>query len=170
MPLWVRPAASLGASDTARQARFRKTVCVGGPHAPGCPQQRARKHAFPANLTALRCGLGQGWGLVAPSTVQRRSRAQRGTQGPSFGGRRLIAIGAPGMSLRGSWRARRRCLPSDRSLRRRSRARGDGRVTFCAALPPGSPGLGSARRQPSRPRERDSVDGLGSAGQCFCST
>lgn len=75
----------------------------------------------------------------------------------SFGGRRLIAIGAPGMSLRGSWRARRRCLPSDRSLPRRSRARGDRRVTFCAALPPGSPGLGSARRQPSRPRETVSV-------------
>ncbi|XP_074170584.1 uncharacterized protein LOC141567473 isoform X2 [Rhinolophus sinicus] len=155
MPLWVRPAASSGASDTARQARFRKTVCVGGPHAPGCPQQRARKRAFPANLTALRCELGQGWGLVAPSTVQRRSPARRGTQRPSFGGRRLIAIGAPGMSLRGSWRARRRCLPSDRSLPRRSRARGDRRVTFCAALPPGSPGLGSARRQPSRPRETE---------------
>lgn len=75
----------------------------------------------------------------------------------SFGGRRLIAIGAPGKSLRGSWRARRRCLPSDRSLPRRSRARGDRRVTFRAALPPGSPGLGSARRQPSRPRERVSV-------------
>lgn len=63
MPLWVRPAASSGASDTARQARFRKTVCVGGPHAPGCPQQRARKRAFPANLSTevwARTGLGAG--------------------------------------------------------------------------------------------------------------
>ena len=37
MPLWARPAAAAGASDIARQARFRKAVCAGGEHGPGRP-------------------------------------------------------------------------------------------------------------------------------------
>lgn len=41
MPLWARPTAAAGASDTARQARFRKAVCAGGERRPGRPS-RAR--------------------------------------------------------------------------------------------------------------------------------
>lgn len=41
MPLWARPTAAAGASDTALQARFRKAVCAGGERGPGRPS-RAR--------------------------------------------------------------------------------------------------------------------------------
>lgn len=72
MPLWVRPAAASRASDTARQARFRKAVCAGGPHAPACPQQRARTYAFhrQPRSTGVWARTGLGAGGAERSTAQ----------------------------------------------------------------------------------------------------
>lgn len=81
MPLWVRPAAAAGASDTARQARFREAVCAGGPPAPGCPQQTARKHASSRRRRSrgvwTRTGLGGRWRRAQGGAGAGRGAARR---------------------------------------------------------------------------------------------
>lgn len=68
MPLWARPAAAAGASDTARPARFRKAVCAGGERGPGWPSRAwlpaagASTHAFPRQprSAGVRARTGEG--------------------------------------------------------------------------------------------------------------
>ncbi|KAL4685804.1 hypothetical protein H8959_001401 [Pygathrix nigripes] len=75
MPLWARPAAAAGASDTARQARFLRADSAGGERGPGRPSRAwlparrglARRPALATS--ALGCGLG----AVEPGKVVRRA-------------------------------------------------------------------------------------------------
>lgn len=61
MPLWARPAAATGASDTARQARFRKAACAGGERGPGRPP-RAGLPAAGGSHERLPPPTSQRWG------------------------------------------------------------------------------------------------------------
>ncbi|XP_063653977.1 uncharacterized protein LOC101059267 isoform X2 [Pan troglodytes] len=79
MPLWARPAAAAGASDTARQARFLRADSAGWERRQGRPSRAwlpaggvlARRPALATS--ALGCGLG----AVEPGKVV--PRAERRT-------------------------------------------------------------------------------------------
>lgn len=63
MPLWARPAAAAGPltlrakPGSGKQSARAGSTGPGGPLAPGCPQQGARRPVF---LAVLGCGLGLG--------------------------------------------------------------------------------------------------------------
>lgn len=87
MPLWARPAAAAGAPDTARQARFRKAVCVGRERGPGLPWRAwlpltGASHARPPPRTSWPCGAGLArgggpWRGVRDGVGARRSATRR---------------------------------------------------------------------------------------------
>lgn len=169
MPLWARPAAAAGASDTARQARFLRADSAGGERGPGRPSRawlaarRGLARSPTLATSALGCGLGrwsQGRWCGEPSAGLRRSPGATlcaHTQVSAALSHRLLGAG-PDLSLQGSRLGRGGRGVFSRVIARslEAKPRRELRREACAGLA----ALPAARRVQSPPASRVSLDSL----------